>query len=172
VSVVRISTRSPEEVQAEVDTSGVPAVSLGDTEAKIFDAALDANVGQVAVLAPSSIGMNLVDAAMIEMLGRRRVLRLSDRQAGGFARRIFQHESAYAFAPDVTLQDINVLVEAGAVVEVVNGLMGDDALPLAAVSADGTVNLRPGIRTSETDDTVVALFQVRGDSSSGNDDLK
>jgi hypothetical protein len=147
-------------------------VSLADTEARIYDAAQDANVGQVTVLAPSSIGMNLVDAALIEILGRRRVLHLPDRQAGAFARRIFQHDSAYAFASDVTLQDINVLVDAGAVVEVVNGPMPEDALPLAAVAANGTVNLQPGIRTPETDDTVVALVRVRRDSSTSNDDFE
>jgi hypothetical protein len=47
--------------------------------------------------------MNLVDAALIEILGRRRVLHLPDRQAGTFARRIFHHDSACAFASDVTL---------------------------------------------------------------------
>ena len=97
--------------------------------------------------------MNLVDAALIEILGRRGVLHMPDRQAGAFARGIFQHDSAYAFASDVTLQDINVLVEAGAVVEVVNGPIPEDALPPAAVAANGTVNLQPGIRTPETDDT-------------------
>ena len=75
MSVLRISSSSPDEVQAEVDASGVPTVSLGDTEARIVDAALDANVGQVAILAPSSIGMDLVSTALIEILGRRGVLR-------------------------------------------------------------------------------------------------
>ena len=42
--------------------------------------------------------MNLVSTALIEILGRRRVLRLSSQQARAFARRIFEHESAYAFA--------------------------------------------------------------------------
>jgi hypothetical protein len=65
-----------------------------------------------------------------------------------------------------------VLVEAGAVVEVVNGPMPEDALPLAAVAANGTVNLQPGIRTPENDDTVVALVRVPRDSSSGNADPK
>ena len=171
VSVLRISTSSPEEVQAEVDASGVPTVSLGDTEARIVDAALDANVGQVAILAPSSIGMDLVSTALIEILGRRGVLRLPPgRQARASARRIFQDETAYAFAPDVTLQDIDALVEAGAVVEVVDRPMAEEALPLCAVSTDGTVNLQPGIRTPESDDTVVALVGLGGDSSTGNDD--
>jgi len=147
VSVLLISTRSPDDVQAEVDTSGVPAVSLADTEARIENAVQEADVGQVAVLAPSSIGMNLVSTALIEIMGRRRVLRLPDRQAGTVARRIFQHESAYAFGPDVTLQDIDALVEVGAVVAVVDGPMHEDVLPLAAVAANGTVNLQPGNRS-------------------------
>jgi hypothetical protein len=89
VSVLLISTRSPDDVQAEVDTSGVPAVSLADTEARIENAVQEADVGQVAVCAPYSIGMNLVDAALVEILGRRRVLRLPGRQAGTVSRRIF-----------------------------------------------------------------------------------
>ena len=47
-----------------------------------------------------------------------------------------------------------------------------DDLPLCAVSTDGTVNLQPGIRTPESEDTVVALVGLGGDSSTGNDDLK
>ena len=39
VSVLRISTSSPEEVHTEVDASGVPTVSFADTEARILDAA-------------------------------------------------------------------------------------------------------------------------------------
>jgi len=70
----------------------------------------------------------------------------------------------------VTLQDIDALVEAGAVVEVVDGPMAEDALPLCAVSTEGTVNLQPGIRNPESDDTVVALVGLGGDSSTGNDD--
>ena len=171
VSVLRISSSSPEEVHKEVDSSGVPTVSLGDTEARIVDAAQEANVGQAAVLAPSSTGMDLVSTALIEILGRRKVLRLAPgRQERAVARRIFEDETAYAFAPDVTLQDIDARVEAGAVVEVVKGPMAADALPLCAVSTEGKVNLQPGIRTPQSDDTVVALVGVGGDSSPGNDD--
>jgi hypothetical protein len=47
-----------------------------------------------------------------------------------------------------------------------------DDLPLCAVSTDGTVNLQPGIRTPESEDTVVALVGLGGDSSTGHDDLK
>ena len=146
VSVLRISSSSPEEVQAEVDASGVPTVSLGDTEARIVDAAQDANVGQVAVLAPSSIGMDLVSTALIEILGRRRVLR--SRPVGRPAPLLVASSRMRppTPSPEVTLQDIDALVEAGAVVEVVDGPMAD-ALPLCAVSTEGTVNLQPGIRT-------------------------
>ena len=107
--------------------------------------------------------MNLVSTALIEILGRRGVLRLPPgRQDRAFARRIFQDETSYAFSPDVTLQDIDALVEAGAVVEVVDGPMAKDALLLCAVHQTAKVNLQPGIRTPESDDTVVALVGLGG----------
>jgi hypothetical protein len=69
------------------------------------------------------------------------------------------------------MQDIEALVEAGAVVEVVKGPVHQVALPLAAVATNGTVNLQPGSRILGSEDTIVALVRVRRDPSA-SDHLK
>ena len=89
------------------------------------------------------------------------MLRLPDRrQTSGSGRRVLTRRSAHPFAPDVndvTVQDIDDLMDAGAVVEAIDDPTGADVLPLAAVSSDGTVNLQPGDHTPGPEDTVIAL---------------
>lgn len=80
------------------------------------------------------------------------------RQTGGLGRRVLMHRSVHPFGPDVTIQDIDERVDAGARVEVVDhGPASASVLPLAAVSPDGTVNLQPGRDAPGPQDTVVAL---------------
>ena len=126
-----VSRAAPEEVQAEVDV----AVSLrAGVRAKL----LTRHWMRTLARWPSGsfqYRMDLVSTALIEIwdagfCGSRPV------EARASARRIFQDETAYAFAPDVTLQDIDALVEAGAVVEVVKAPMAADALPMCAVSTE------------------------------------
>jgi hypothetical protein len=141
-----------------MDSSGVTIVSFADTQANVAQAAQDADVAQVAICAPSSAGLDLVDVDVIQRMGRRRVLRLPDRrQTSGLGRRVLKDRSAHPFARGVTVQDIDDLIDAGGVVEVVKEPTSAGVLPLAAVRPDGTVNLQPSRDAPGPEDTVIAL---------------
>jgi hypothetical protein len=100
----------------------------------------------------------LLDTHLINTMGRRRTLRLPDRQSTDtLGRHAIRDRSAHPFAPGVTLQDIDSRVAAGAVVKAIRQPPGDTVIPLAAVSTDGTVNLQPGYSAPGADDTMIAL---------------
>jgi NhaP-type Na+/H+ or K+/H+ antiporter len=164
VPVVVLTGKPPDLAQAEMESTGVPIVSLTDTQAKVADAVREADIARVAICAPANLGLNLLDIDLIERLGRRHVLRLPDRRAtGALGRRVLEDRSAHPFAPTVTLQDIDARIDGGAVVQVVDQSGSKDALPLAAVSPDRTVNLQPGSRAPGPEDTVIALVSPTRD---------
>jgi NhaP-type Na+/H+ or K+/H+ antiporter len=157
-SVVVITAKPPDLAQEEADSSGVPIVSILDSKAKIGKVLRRADIGHVAVCAPANLGVDLVDIDLIQHLGRRGVLRLPDeRETSAMGHRVLKDRTAHPFGPDVTLQEIDARIKAGAVVGVVDGPLGTDAIPLAAVAPDGTVNLQPGARTPGDEDTLIAL---------------
>ena len=157
-SVVVVTGKPPDLAQQEMDSSGVPIVSIRDSKAKLKEAVGRADVGRVAVCIPASVVADLLDIDLIQELGRRHVLRLPDqRETSDFGHRVLKDRSAHPFGPDVTLQDIETRIKAGAVVEVIDGPPSPDAIPLAAVGPDGTVNLQPGSRDPGPEDNVIAL---------------
>ncbi len=170
MSVLVQMGKPPDVVQAEANSAGVPIVSVGDTEAELEQAFLDADIAQVAVLAPSGALTNLFSAKAVERMGRRGVLRLPDRPAtGAVIGRVLEDQTLHPFDPRVSLEDITALVDAGAVVEVIDGPTREDVLPLAAVRPDGTVNLQPGRDAPAPEDTVIALIGGRSGQSAADD---
>ncbi|MDH3227720.1 MAG: cation:proton antiporter [Thermoleophilia bacterium] len=170
VSVLVQMGKPPDVVQAEADSAGVPIVSIGDTEAELEEAFLDADLAQMVVCAPSGVLTNLFGAAVVERMGRRGVLRLPDRPAtGAVSGRVLEDETLHPFHPRASLQDITERVDAGAVVEVIDDPTRDDVLPLAAVRPDGTVNLQPGRDAPAPEDTVVGLVGGHSGPSAGDD---
>jgi hypothetical protein len=158
VSVLVVTAKSPELAQADATRSGVPVLSLRDTRTRIVDAVQKANIYQAALCAPSSEALRLLDTHLINTMGRRRTLRLPDRQSTDtLGRHAIRDRSAHPFTPGVTLQEIDSRVAAGAVVKVIHQPPGDTVIPLAAVSTDGTVNLQPGYSAPGADDTMIAL---------------
>ena len=63
-----------------MERTGVPIVSLTDSSANVAAAARSTDVAQVAVCAPSNLGLNIIDVDLVQRMGRRRVLRLPDRR--------------------------------------------------------------------------------------------
>jgi NhaP-type Na+/H+ or K+/H+ antiporter len=158
VSVLVVTAKSPELAQADATRSGVPVLSLLDTRTRIVDAVQKADIYQAALCAPSSEALRLLDTHLINTMGRRRTLRLPDRQSTDtLGRHAIRDRSAHPFTPGVTLQEIDSRVAAGAVVKVIRQPPGDTVIPLAAVSPDGTVNLQPGYSAPGAGDTVIAL---------------
>ena len=107
------------------------------------------------------------DPSVIEAIGRRRVLRLPDeRKTNALGERVLADRSAHPFGPDVTFQDIEARIDAGATVEVLDGPPNASDLLLVAVDPNGTVNLQPGSRAPRQEDTVIALVASRVVSAS------
>ncbi len=105
--------------------------------------------------------MGIDESNVIAMYGRRNVLRLPGSRANAdIDRRLPRRLSARAFAPGVTLEDINERVASGESVRVVKDGSDADVLPLAAVRPDGTANLQPGSQSPGPDDTIIGFVAV------------
>lgn len=158
VSVVVLTGKPPDDARAEMKSTGVPIVSLTDSEANVAEALRQADIAQVTICAPATVGLDVLDLDLIKRKGRRHVLRLPDRRAtSALGHRVLEDRSAHPFAPGVTLEDIEARIDAGAVVRVIDEPSTADVIPLAAVGPEGMVNLQPGSRTPGPDDTVIAL---------------
>jgi NhaP-type Na+/H+ or K+/H+ antiporter len=161
-SVLVMTAESPGAAQADRARAQSPVVSLRDSQANIAQAIRAADVAEVVICAPAYALLNVVDVALIRRYGRRRVLRLPDRrETAGLGRRVLAHRSAHPFTPGVTLQDIDELVRSGSRVEAMDQ-MGPDAVPLAAVRPDGSVNLQPGKDAPSPGDRLIGLVGGSG----------
>jgi len=169
VSVLVVTSQPPDAAQTDQERSGVPVLSLSDSEATVRGAVHGADIGQAALCAPANTALDLLDSHLIETMGRRKVFRLPDRRrTNASGRRALADRSAHPFAPGVTLQDVEARLDAGAVVKVIDQPASEAVLLLAAVGPDGAVNLQPGARAPGPDDTVIALVGPRAsDQSAG-----
>ena len=158
VSVLLVTARPTEEAKSLEHDTGVPTISLDDTHANVRDAAHRADIGQAVICAPADAAITLLDIHLIEIMGRRDVLRLPDgRQTDALGQRALADRSAHPFGSGVDLQDIESRVAAGATVKILDRPPTDDDLMRAAVSPDGVPNLRPGSIAPGRDDTLIAL---------------
>lgn len=149
------------------DTSevAVPRISLSDSESRIADALAEAKVAQVLVSNDPGPALTVATAVFIEHLGRRHVLRVPDPDAAGMDEALARMASRHPFAPGLTRSHIDDRVAAGATVRVVAPDQAGDVLALAAVAADGTVDLTVSDHEPASDATVIGL--VGGHVSAG-----
>lgn len=163
ISVLVGTIRAPEEIESDERNEEIAFVSVlrhGTLLGRAFHAA---HVAQVAVC--TAPGLDIGELALIEHFGRRNVLRLpSSRASADLDRRLPRRLSARPFAPGITFEDIDGLVEAGATIELFGAPDAHRAevLPLAAVEPGGTVNLQPGSRAPKPDDRVIGLVARHG----------
>jgi NhaP-type Na+/H+ or K+/H+ antiporter len=164
VTVMIGVARDPDGITAEPRNEGLTIVSVLEHGTMLGRALHEADVAQVAVC--TAPGLNLGELALIEHFGRRNVLRLpSSRASADLDRRLPRRLSARPFAPGVTFEDIDHLVESGATIEyfaATGSRSRDELLPLAAVGPDGTVNLQPGSRPPHPGDRVIGLVVRHG----------
>ena len=145
----------PVDAAAHADRLGIPVVSVLDHAAshRAFD---DADVAVVADC--SRPGLSQPTMELIERFGRRNVLRLpSSRASADIDLRLPRRLSERPFAPGLTFEDIDELVAGGATVRTVVAGDRSDVLPLAIVSSDGRVDLRPAGRMPVGDECAVGL---------------
>jgi hypothetical protein len=157
VPVLRLSTGSPADALQEAEADGVATVSLLDGLERVDHAIEGARLSRAVVSTPGDIETTLVRARLVEVVGRRHVYSVVDPEPG--RRRLGTEIEAPAFAPGVHRADLDARVRAGSrVVVIARGANpGSDALLLAAVRPDGSVNLAPGRRRVGANDALVAL---------------
>ena len=136
-------------------TDGLRAASILDDEASLATALEAATISQVVVAARPGPAVTLLTASLVEDLGRRHVLALSETSRPG-ARRI-THASAHPFAPGTTRERISALTAAGATVEVLDHRPEGAGILLATVAPDGAVDLTPGAKPTPAGAKLIAL---------------
>ena len=99
----------------------------------------------------------LLEAALINLLGRRAVLRVPRERRAGVIGGGPTRRTAYAFRGDVTRVDISDRFDAGATVQTITSPVPQDAFVLAAVSPGGEVDLNPAADTVGPNDTIIVL---------------
>lgn len=155
VPVLRVTARSTDETMS--DAHGVPTISIADSEDQISAALDQAGLSQVLISNERTNLLTVVTALFIERLGRRHVILIPEPQSRAVGSRIAAGATARPSVPGMTRSDIERRVAAGATVRVVPEPGGEDVLPLAAVSADGTVDLQSPGRSPTPGETVIAL---------------
>ncbi|MCB1250740.1 MAG: cation:proton antiporter [Acidimicrobiales bacterium] len=138
---------------AVADANGVPELPLLESEQELEAAIIDAGIEKAVIATRPNPVVTMMTADLVELLGRRHVLRVpTDLDAA--ARRLAHplHQAPQAFDDGVTLDAIAERVGRGAqVIELPEGsVLPDDALPIATVRPNGTVDLRPGLRRQTT----------------------
>jgi hypothetical protein len=147
---------------AHVEEAGVPLLSFQDVEAEQREAIENAAVSET-LMAPEAHNrdISLLTALFVETLGRRKVYALPRRsdkkhkiQAG-----LHEFSTNRPFAADVHFEDIETLYAKGDQVQVVEDIdkLEADAILLAFVGSDGSVDLAPGEKKPGEGDRVIAL---------------
>jgi NhaP-type Na+/H+ or K+/H+ antiporter len=159
VPVLRLSTGSPGVALREAQADGVATISLLDGIEHVDRAIEDAKLSRAVVWTPGDVEVALVRARLVELVGRRHVYSVIDAPPSGRRAWLGAEVEAPAFAPGVHRPDLDAHVDAGATVVVLpHGTARDvQALLLAAVRPDGSVNLAPGRRRVGPNDVLVAL---------------
>ncbi len=151
--------KTPQEAQTDALNSEIPVASVLENRYKLQQIYREADLAQVVICTAQDMGID--ESNVIAMYGRRNVLRLPGSRANAdIDRRLPRRLSARAFAPGVTLEDINERVASGESVRVVKDGSDADVLPLAAVRPDGTANLQPGSQSPGPDDTIIGFVAV------------
>jgi NhaP-type Na+/H+ or K+/H+ antiporter len=157
VPVLRLSTGSPGVALQEAEADGVATISLLDGSEHVDHAIAAARLSRAVVSTPGDVETTLLRARLVELVGRRHVYAVVDPAPG--RRRLGAEVEAPAFAPGVYRADLDARVQAGAEVTVTpRGTKPPaDALVLAAVRPDGSVNLAPGRRRVGANDALIAV---------------
>jgi hypothetical protein len=140
---------------AEMARAGLPAAATHESGRAAADAIRGASIAQVLVTGHLRLGDRLLISELVELLGRRNVLRLPNRDHP-LEDVLPESWTGHAFARGTTLEDIEARIRAGARVQVLDGTAGDTVM-LASIRADGTVNLTPGDHVAKADTTRIGF---------------
>lgn len=138
---VLVATAGPV-VDTDEHDSGVPRINALMEEGDLREALAAVSVGKAVVVPSEDLRVGLVIAALVEVLGRRKVYRVSSSNDGGIEKRMASAATAVAFGSEVTDESILAALETGArITELEGQCSGDGVLVLAIVDPDGTVHV-------------------------------
>ncbi len=159
VPVLLVTTAPPGTRPAPDDR--LPMISLSDSEEQITAAVEDVGVSQVLISSGASTALTVVMAVFVERLGRRHLLRLPEPEGSGIDSRLASRATAHAFGRGLTRADIDERIAAGATIQLIDDAGEEDALRLASVADDGTVDLAVADKAPKSGDVVIALVGGR-----------
>ncbi len=157
VLLITSDDRAPVGPSGEPVSSGVASVSVRSGTQVVNKATGETPLAKVVVSAGSDVITRLVVERMIEMMGRRHVLRVPDSESSKMASAVPERWSAEPFAGRVSRHDIRDQLEAGGKVELVANPAPEGTLLLAAVDPDGGVTFRPNVNTPNPGDTLIGV---------------
>ncbi|MCB0965154.1 MAG: hypothetical protein KDA98_17890, partial [Acidimicrobiales bacterium] len=157
VEVLVVATDRVEEPAAR--HAALPSVSVLDSERELHEHLSEAPLASAVLALEHAAVVSLVGAELVEELGRSHVYVTRTRGEGSVERALEAWAPA-PFAPGTTLSELDRRAAAGARVRACPDGVPADAIALAVVHLDGSVDLRPGRRgrrRPRTDGTPIAL---------------
>lgn len=140
--------------------SAVQTMSLGEGVTRIDDELDRAPLAEAVIAGGPENVVTLVEAQLIELLGRRHVLRVPERHPPTLAGLIPESWTVTPFAGRVTRESISERLAAGASVEVLPDPAPPDSIVLARVSPDGTVDFMVNRAGNDTSAAHVGVRDV------------
>lgn len=153
--VVVVTTTSAEDLGRT--RTPMRTVSVLDSDRDLHEHLEEVPLASALVATDHAAAVTLVVAELVEHLGRSKVLVLPRHDEGAVERLLEESWTPQPFSPGATLEDIDRRVAEGATLQVAAGAVPAGAAALAAVRADGSVDLRPGMHRLRSDATVVCL---------------
>jgi hypothetical protein len=135
-------------------------MSLREGAERIGDELDQVSLARALISGREDAVVTLVEAQLIELIGRRHVLRVPQRQRA-LSTLIPERWAAAPFGGRVTRELIGERIAAGAAIEVLRTPVPPDAIVLARVASDGTVDFVVGDTAEHPDHTHVGLTPVR-----------
>lgn len=143
VPVVLAAQRSAATAEASGDT--VEVVDPLMTEDDLRSVLTGASIGKAVVVTDDDVRSSFVVAALVELLGRRRVYRVPFEGHNAIEQRMATASTAVAFRTGATVEEIRDAVAGGAVItELDHPEEEDAALVMAVVDPDGTPHVGVG----------------------------
>lgn len=158
--VLLVSPDVPDGHVGRGDEADLETMSLREGAERIGDELDQVSLARALVSGREDAVVTLVEAQLIELIGRRRVLRVPQRHRA-LSTLIPERLAAAPFGGRVTRELIDERIAAGATVDVLPSPVPPEALVLARVASDGAVDFVAGDTADHPDHTHVGLAPVR-----------
>ncbi len=135
-------------------------VSVRDESEDLSEAYRQTPLERVIVSARSDVITTLIVDQVIEGIERKMVMWVPDARISSLEGEIPRRWSTMPFGGQITREALEDSLEAGSMIEVVANPAPDDTVLLAAVNAEGSVNLRPMFDEPDPQDTLIGIVSA------------